>query len=109
MPIEIAFTEDPSLMLAEAGEFRVADRALDNGWIYVWDDTGPASMTIRNYELDGVVQVGIVFTPPEQRGKGYASACVAELTSQLLKSGNRCLLYANLNNPAANRVYQQIG
>ena len=66
-------------------------------------------MSILGRSLEGITQIGIVFTPPDQRGKGYASTCVAELTSQILESGERCMLYANLNNPIANHVYQQIG
>lgn len=85
------------------------DKAMSQERIYVWDADGAVSMVIQSPSQGDVGQIGIVFTPPEQRGKGYASACVAELTSRILASGNRCLLYTNLNNPTANHIYRQIG
>jgi predicted GNAT family acetyltransferase len=56
------------------------------------------------------MRVSWVYTPPEQRGHGYASALVAALTEQLLAAGNRCcFLYTDLANPTSNGIYQRIG
>jgi ribosomal protein S18 acetylase RimI-like enzyme len=57
-----------------------------------------------------VARVNYVYTPPERRGHGYASACVATLTQQLLDEGvPRCCLYTDLSNPTSNKIYQAIG
>ena len=54
--------------------------------------------------------VSLVCTPPDLRGRGYATACVGELSRLLLESGWRyCALFADLANVAANRVYQRVG
>jgi uncharacterized protein len=51
-----------------------------------------------------------VYTPPELRGRGYASACVAALTQQLLDSGRRFVfLFTDLANPTSNSIYQTVG
>jgi predicted GNAT family acetyltransferase len=54
--------------------------------------------------------VGPVYTPPELRGRGYATTLVAELSRWLLGRGNRfCFLYTDLANPTSNAIYARIG
>jgi GNAT superfamily N-acetyltransferase len=56
------------------------------------------------------IRVGPVYTPPDLRGRGYASAVTAALTQRLLDSGRRfCFLYTDLANPTSNSIYQRIG
>ncbi len=56
------------------------------------------------------MRVGPVYTPPELRGRGYASAITAAATQRILASGRRfCFLYTDLANPTSNSIYQQIG
>ena len=51
-----------------------------------------------------------MYTPPELRGRGYATALVAQLSSQLLAEGRRfCFLYTDLANPTSNAIYERIG
>jgi predicted GNAT family acetyltransferase len=51
-----------------------------------------------------------VYTPPELRGRGYASALVAALSEQMVERGRRfCFLYTDLANPTANAIYVRIG
>jgi predicted GNAT family acetyltransferase len=55
-------------------------------------------------------RIGPVYTPPEYRKKGYASACVATLSQQLLNQGYQaCYLYTDLANPTSNHIYKTIG
>jgi uncharacterized protein len=56
------------------------------------------------------IRVAWVYTPPENRGKGFAGACVAALSHKLLDEGRKfCFLYTDLANPISNHVYQRIG
>jgi predicted GNAT family acetyltransferase len=56
------------------------------------------------------IRVAWVYTPPENRGKGFAGACVAALSQKLLDDGRKfCFLYTDLANPISNHVYQRIG
>ena len=56
-----------------------------------------------------VTRVGPVFTPAENRGRGYGSALTAALSSELLRGGSRVMLYADADNPTSNGVYQRLG
>ena len=56
------------------------------------------------------IRIGPVYTPPELRGRGYATALVAELSQTLLDGGRRfCFLYTDLANPTSNAIYERIG
>lgn len=56
------------------------------------------------------IRVGAVYTPPERRRKGFASACVAALSRKLLGEGFEfCFLFTDLLNPTSNHIYQEIG
>ncbi|HWI64585.1 MAG TPA: GNAT family N-acetyltransferase, partial [Symbiobacteriaceae bacterium] len=51
--------------------------------------------------------VGAIFTPPELRGKGYASTIVHAVSTALLQEGRTpCLFY---HNPDAGRIYRRLG
>jgi uncharacterized protein len=60
--------------------------------------------------LPTIGRINLVYTPPEYRRKGYATACVTALSQKLLDQGCRnCFLMADLANPTANHIYQGIG
>ena len=78
---------------------------------YILEDNGiPVSLAGLNREMQNVIGVGPVFTPPYYRGKGYASSCVAQISQLALDRGfTRCVLYTDLANPTSNSIYQKIG
>ena len=84
-------------------------RRLAAGDVWIWEDDGPVSMAARTEAVAGVSRIQAVNTPPEQRARGYASAGVAALSASVLEQGLRCVLNANVNNVAANSVYQRLG
>jgi predicted GNAT family acetyltransferase len=56
------------------------------------------------------ISISFVYTPPQFRDNGYATACVAKLTQTLLSSGYKfCALYTDLTNPTSNSIYKKIG
>ncbi len=58
----------------------------------------------------GVVRIMSVYTPPEHRRRGYASACVAAVSTWARAQGvDTCVLYTDLANPTSNKIYQAIG
>jgi predicted GNAT family acetyltransferase len=88
----------------------VARTRISRGMIFLWDDPEPVSMAAWMGQTPNGVRVALVYTPPGRRGRGYASACVAELTSLLLERGNRfCWLYTDPSNPTSNRIHQRLG
>lgn len=51
-----------------------------------------------------------VYTPKEERGKGYAYNLVYELSKKCLDEGAEyCVLYTDAENPISNHVYEKIG
>ena len=78
--------------------------------LVLWDDEGPVSLAGYGGPTPNGIRIGPVYTPPERRGQGYASALVAELSAQMLEDGRRfCFLYTDLDNPTSNRIYERIG
>jgi uncharacterized protein len=96
---------------SEASEDRLtAKYRIDDGDVFLWDDDGPVSMACRTRPTRRGISVGMVYTPPEARRRGYATACVAELSRTLLRSGwDFCSLFADILNPVSNNIYQKIG
>jgi hypothetical protein len=78
---------------------------------YLWVDDGrPVSLAGSGGLTPSGVRVGPVYTPPELRGRGYASNLVAGVSQLLIDSGRRFVfLFTDLANPTANRIYQAIG
>jgi uncharacterized protein len=78
--------------------------------LWLWDDNGPTSVTGVGGETPNGIRIGPVYTPPADRGHGYASALVAAVSQAQLDAGRRfCFLYADLANPTSNKIYQAIG
>ena len=56
------------------------------------------------------VRIGPVYTPPAHRGRGYASALTAHVSTEQLAGGRSfCFLYTDLANPTSNKIYAAIG
>ena len=77
--------------------------------VWLWDAGGAVSMAVFSKPVEGVVRISGVYTPREERGLGYAGACVHGLSSVLTETGYRCILYTDLGNPTSNSIYRRIG
>ena len=83
--------------------------AADAG-VVLWENDGAVSLAGFGGPTPNGIRIGPVYTPPELRGHGYASALVADLSSSLLAGGRRfCFLYTDLANPTSNKIYERIG
>lgn len=61
-------------------------------------------------ELKNGKCVSMVYTPKEERSKGYARTCVYLLSKKILEEGAKfCVLYTDAKNPISNHVYEKIG
>ncbi|NNF25926.1 MAG: GNAT family N-acetyltransferase [Gemmatimonadetes bacterium] len=102
------FIAETTLQGAEPGE--VAVRLIDAGALAVWEDAGPVAMAGFSGATANTVRVSYVYTPPECRSRGYATALVAHLSRYLLETRCRqCVLYTDLGNPTSNRIYMKLG
>ena len=60
--------------------------------------------------MAGVARIAPVYTPPEHRRHGYATAVTAACTADALaRDAERVVLYTDLADPSANAMYQRIG
>ena len=86
-------------------------RMLNEGTVHLWEVDGRA-VSLVNYGRPLVTGISIapVYTPPDERGKGYASNAVAGLSQKLLDQGYAFVsLFTDLANPTSNKIYQQVG
>lgn len=87
-----------------------AEQRVARGEIAIWEDGLPVSMALVTRPVSRSITVSGVYTPPDHRRKGYASALVAALSQQQLDRGYQfCSLFTNLANPTSNSIYQKIG
>jgi len=83
---------------------------LSTGRIFVWDDDGVRCVARATEPLGGISRIGLVFTPPRWRRRGYAAACVGALSAWLRnEEAANAVLYAQLGNPTSNAVYRRLG
>ncbi|MGH2596663.1 MAG: GNAT family N-acetyltransferase [Actinomycetota bacterium] len=80
------------------------------GAFWLWEDGVPVSMSGHRC-IPGVgSRIGPVYTPPLNRGRGYATRLVAEHSAARLAAGDEaCFLFTDLANPTSNAVYARIG
>jgi predicted GNAT family acetyltransferase len=87
----------------------LVDERVAREQFWVWDDGGAVSMAGASLPVAGVARVQYVYTPPERRGAGYATACVEQMSRVLTDRGLRCVLFTDLANPTSNAIYRRIG
>jgi uncharacterized protein len=77
----------------------------------LWEDEGkPVSVTGFGSPTPSGIRIGPVYTPPELRGRGYASSVVADVSQAQLNAGRSfCFLYTDLANPTSNKIYVDLG
>lgn len=78
---------------------------------YLWDDGDDSvAFACAGGETPHGIRLGPVYTPPDRRGRGYASNLVATVSQLQLDAGRRfCFLFTNLANPTSNHIYQALG
>jgi uncharacterized protein len=83
----------------------------DDAAYVLWEVDGePVSCAGYGSSTPNGSRIGPVYTPPEHRGRGYASAVTAHASADRLAAGCRfCFLYTNLANPTSNKIYADLG
>ena len=86
------------------------ERRLQTGSLYLWDDEGPCSLVAVSGVTANSIRISGVYTTPEFRRNGYATVAVASVSQLMLDAGRQfCLLFADISDPIANRLYRKIG
>ena len=86
-------------------------RRVRAGMTYFWEVNGrPVSMAALARPSRNGVSVNLVYTPRDQRGRGYGSAVTAAVSQEGLRRGYQfCCLYTDLSNPTSNSIYMKLG
>lgn len=87
------------------------DIADADGHVLLWTVDGePVAMARAHGCLLGMSRIGPVYTPPSNRGHGYAAAVTAEAVRHAQRRGARdVVLFADVANAGANRIYRRLG
>lgn len=104
---ERAFAHEAGLIGDHAE--RMVDARLGYHGAYLWDDDGPVCEIGNAPPVARVIRFGPVYTPPELRGRGYASSAIAARSRLAIESGLRCILFTDLANPTSNKIYADVG
>lgn len=78
-------------------------------WFWVDEKGRPVHLTGANPPSFGVARIGPVYTPPDQRGRGWASNAVAEVSRRIQAQGARVCLFTDQANPTSNKIYAALG
>lgn len=87
------------------------EQRIEQGAWHLWLlDGEPVSMCLYGRPIRSTCAISGVYTPPEQRRRGYAGVCVAALSQKMLDQGYTYTnLFTDLANPTSNSVYMKIG
>ena len=78
--------------------------------LYILEDGGvPVSMARIDQKLENICGLGLIYTPPYFRNKGYGASVTARLSKICLDERYSCVLSADLSNPVSNGIYQKLG
>ena len=105
-----AFQEEAPTPLTDV--LPVVRERMEDRRLWLWDDEAglPVSLAARTSAVAGVARIAPVYTPPEHRRHGYATAVTAACTADALaRDAERVVLYTDVADPSANAMYQRIG
>ena len=88
----------------------VARRAIADGRQFLWLDGRPVAQAAIVGTSPNGARLGAVYTPPDSRRRGYATALVAALSQRVLDDGCEfAFLFTDLANPVSNSIYPKVG
>ena len=100
-----AVPDDPVSPRAEIE--KVAGEGRHMFWVA---DDEPVSMAGIVRRTRSTAAIAAVYTPPAQRGRGFAGSVTAAVAERVFAEGKAAAcLYTDLRNPASNRCYAKIG
>lgn len=105
------FCEDVNFPTTKEEAKQTAHTLITNHRLFGLEVDGKlVSVAAKTRPTKNNITVNFVYTPKEERKKGYASNCVAALSQRMLDEGYKTTtLYTDLANPTSNKIYQEIG
>ncbi|MFB7832671.1 GNAT family N-acetyltransferase [Streptomyces sp. NPDC056056] len=91
---------------------RFVTERISEGRLVLWEtpDGRAVSMAAVSRTIEGQARVHLVYTPPADRGHGYAAGVTDAVGRVAAATGaTRVLLFTDLANPTSNALYQRLG
>jgi predicted GNAT family acetyltransferase len=87
------------------------EKAAASGRFLFWTRHGrPVSVAAISRRLRRTAAIAPVYTPPEERGRGYGGSATAAVADRAFAEGKSAVcLYTDLRNPISNHCYAKIG
>ncbi|MFF8834878.1 GNAT family N-acetyltransferase [Streptomyces sp. NPDC015130] len=85
---------------------------ITEGRLVLWEapDGRPVSMACVSRTIEGQARVHLVYTPPAERGHGYAAGATEAVSRAARERGTgQVLLFTDLANPTSNALYRRLG
>ena len=83
---------------------------LDDEHYFVWRNNEGKAVSLGAYSTDdNLAKLSHVYTPPNERCKGYCTSLVYEVTKKLLEEGLTPVLYTDLHYEVSNHTYKKVG
>ena len=100
--------ENDNYLLAQAEND--VKNMINEGNFYILKDKNEKIVCMARYTcIDDVASINKVYTPIEERRKGYCSNLIYNLSNMLLSNGITPVLYTDFNYIPSNKAYQNVG
>jgi len=87
-----------------------AKHKIENNEVYLWQDEVPVAMSCIARPSKNGISINYVYSPKENRGKGYGTKVVAMLSEKMLNEEYEfCTLFTDMDFPTSNSIYKRIG
>jgi len=107
---QVAFIAEVGIPDPPERVMKYMPKRVARGEFRIWDHAGPVAYAGFNDAAPDFARIAPVYTLPDRRGCGYATALVAEVSRELLAGGKRKLfLTTDIANPTSNAIYARIG
>lgn len=86
------------------------EQMIEEGHFYILKDENDKIVSMARYtQIDDVASINKVYTPIEERKKGYCANLIYNLSNKLLNDGITPMLYTDYNYIPSNKSYMNVG
>ncbi len=108
--LDFMFESTPNDLIDPSRTRQLVENKISRQQVYFWCVQGkPVSCTYLGRSTKNGITINSVYTPRIERGRGYASNLVAEVSRRMLRNYKFCVLYTDAENRTSNKIYQAIG